>query len=205
VALAARLVLRPKVLLMDEPTASVDAASAQMIRDAALRARQAWGTTLVIASHDWQWLYEICDEVRHLFRGRFFGADEENFVFGPWIPDDDDFFVKPLSDGQVFCVPRPPSAKSAAILPSKAIRILHTASDASPARGILHGVISRLVHEKHTGRIVVTALFGNLPITIKVTRDDLRQLGLYPGLAITIHYDPRCIKWSDIGEKKPHI
>jgi energy-coupling factor transporter ATP-binding protein EcfA2 len=37
VALAARLVLRPDVLLLDEPTASVDAASAQQIKASALR------------------------------------------------------------------------------------------------------------------------------------------------------------------------
>jgi len=37
VALAARLVLKPKVLLLDEPTASIDAASAQLIKEASTR------------------------------------------------------------------------------------------------------------------------------------------------------------------------
>ncbi|HSM73591.1 MAG TPA: energy-coupling factor ABC transporter ATP-binding protein, partial [Desulfobacterales bacterium] len=70
VSLAARLALRPEALLLDEPTASVDAASAELIKTAVLRARDRWGTTLVIASHDRQWLYEICDHSLHLFRGR---------------------------------------------------------------------------------------------------------------------------------------
>ena len=48
VALAARLVLCPRVLLLDEPTASVDADSALRIKRAALAARERWGTTLVI-------------------------------------------------------------------------------------------------------------------------------------------------------------
>jgi tungstate transport system ATP-binding protein len=70
VALAARLVLKPEVLLLDEPTASVDSHSARLIRKASLKAREEWGTTLVVATHDWQWLYETCDTVLHLLHGR---------------------------------------------------------------------------------------------------------------------------------------
>ena len=73
VALAARLVLKPDVLLLDEPTASIDALSAQLMKDAVLNARREWGTTLIVASHDWQWLYGICDAVFHLLKGRVSG------------------------------------------------------------------------------------------------------------------------------------
>lgn len=69
VAMAARLALKPEVLLLDEPTASVDAASAELIRDAARRARDDWGTTVVVASHDRNWLDGVCDNHIHLFEG----------------------------------------------------------------------------------------------------------------------------------------
>lgn len=69
VALAARLVLKPKVLLMDEPTASLDTKSSRLIREAALRARKRNGTTLVIASHDLNWLTEVSDMTIHLEDG----------------------------------------------------------------------------------------------------------------------------------------
>lgn len=61
VALAARLVLRPEVLLLDEPTSSVDVASAQRMHEAVLEAKNSWKTTLVIASHDQTWLHGVCD------------------------------------------------------------------------------------------------------------------------------------------------
>lgn len=70
VALAARLALKPKVLLLDEPTASVDAASSELIRIASLAARTEWGATVVVASHDRQWLSDVCDEVLHLSDGK---------------------------------------------------------------------------------------------------------------------------------------
>jgi len=80
VALAARLALRPDVLLLDEPTANVDTSSAELIREAAFKAREEMGTTLVIASHDWQWLYEVCDRVLHLFNGKILGTGRENIL-----------------------------------------------------------------------------------------------------------------------------
>jgi len=61
VAMAARLALKPEVLLLDDPTSSVDRESAEKIRDAAKTARERWGTTIVVASHDRNWLDGLCD------------------------------------------------------------------------------------------------------------------------------------------------
>ena len=69
VALAARLVLRPEVLLLDEPTANLDAESTKQIKEAALAARKEWGATVVIASHDINWLQSICDKILALSDG----------------------------------------------------------------------------------------------------------------------------------------
>lgn len=51
VALASRLALRPRVLLLDEPTANVDAASARAIA-LAVKNSTAKGMTVVCATHD---------------------------------------------------------------------------------------------------------------------------------------------------------
>ena len=116
VALSARLALKPKVLLLDEPTANVDVASAQLIKEASLRARLELGTTLIIASHDWQWLYEICDEILPIFKGRIFGTGRETIIFGPWQKLGTDKWGKILSDKQEVWVPTPPDEEAAAII-----------------------------------------------------------------------------------------
>jgi len=69
VALAARLILRPEVLLLDEPTANLDAESTKQIKEASLAARRDWGATLVIANHDMNWLQSVCDKILTLSDG----------------------------------------------------------------------------------------------------------------------------------------
>lgn len=70
VALAARLVLRPEALLLDEPTAGLDRASTEHVQAAALAARARHGATLVIASHDLPWLASCADRILTMEGGR---------------------------------------------------------------------------------------------------------------------------------------
>jgi tungstate transport system ATP-binding protein len=55
---------------MDEPTASLDSKSAGLIHDAALSARDEYGASLVVASHDMAWLEAVTDHIHHLENGR---------------------------------------------------------------------------------------------------------------------------------------
>lgn len=68
VALAARLAFSPRVLLMDEPTASLDEESAARIADAA-RAVARRGTTVIVVSHDRDWLEPLAGRILKVRRG----------------------------------------------------------------------------------------------------------------------------------------
>jgi tungstate transport system ATP-binding protein len=70
VAMAARLVLQPEALLLDEPTTGMDRASVQHLHRAVLAARESRGVTLVIVSHDLAWLTACADTVLTLEEGR---------------------------------------------------------------------------------------------------------------------------------------
>ena len=52
VAIARAIVKRPSVVVADEPTANLDSKTAKQIMDLVMRLNQAWGTTVVIATHD---------------------------------------------------------------------------------------------------------------------------------------------------------
>ena len=70
VALAARLILRPEVLLLDEPTANLDEESTDIIRQAAFQARDEWGTNVILVSHDEEWLASVSQRTLRLKKGR---------------------------------------------------------------------------------------------------------------------------------------
>lgn len=50
-AVAAVLAMRPRVLVLDEPTASLDVASTERVMDALRRVNERWGITLVMIEH----------------------------------------------------------------------------------------------------------------------------------------------------------
>jgi tungstate transport system ATP-binding protein len=193
VALAARLALNPKVLLMDEPTANVDAASAWLIKEAALKARHELGTTVIVASHDWHWLYEVCDETIHIIRGKVFGSGREALIFGPWQNLKKGLWVKSLSDGQQLRVPRPPETESVAIINDFTVK--NDDSQVSEDAEVLIGSVSRLNLERKTGQIFATIMISDLPFTIGLAPQRAQDRNIYPGKTVFIHYRPERIKW----------
>ncbi|WP_422825344.1 ATP-binding cassette domain-containing protein [Thalassococcus sp. BH17M4-6] len=68
-ALARALASAPDLLFLDEPTASLDPASAQMIEDI-LRSEVARGTKIVLVTHDIAQARRLADDIAFLHRGR---------------------------------------------------------------------------------------------------------------------------------------
>jgi tungstate transport system ATP-binding protein len=192
VALAARLALRPKLLLMDEPTANVDAFSAQLIKDASLNARRNWGTTLVVASHDRQWLSEICDEVLHLFKGRMIVTKGETIVFGPWQKGDNGFWKKPLGSDQELVTPPPPAPDAAAV-----VEVMPMDSRNGGEKGVrsLEGTVTTLNLERCSGKVLATVLVGHLGFYAPLNQGALEAMGIFPGSRTSIFYRPERIRW----------
>jgi tungstate transport system ATP-binding protein len=196
VALAARLALEPEVLLMDEPTASVDAESAERIRQAALAARDHWGTTLIVASHDWSWLFEVCDIVWHLYAGTVFPTGTRTFLPGPWIPGPDHRWHRPLADGQHLVVPAGTDPSAPAYIESHRLRLTRQPVTGQ-GRVVLKGTVLRLALIRRTGQVVVTAAVGELALTAVLGPEVLRKEGMAPGDAISVAYPPEAVAWID--------
>ena len=70
VALAKALINEPDVLLLDEPTASLDPDTGDMVRGWLERYRVRSGCTILLASHNMAEVERLCDEVLMLRRGQ---------------------------------------------------------------------------------------------------------------------------------------
>jgi len=69
IGLAAALVQRPHLVVLDEPTAGVDPSGSRKIRDLIFELREQ-GITVVLSSHLLEQVQEVCDRVGIIFRGK---------------------------------------------------------------------------------------------------------------------------------------
>jgi tungstate transport system ATP-binding protein len=198
VALASRLALKPRVLLMDEPTISVDATSAQMIKAAALHAQRRWGTSLIVTSHDTQWLSDICDTVLLMFRGKILGTGQQTLVFGPWHLSDNGRAAVSLDRQQEFvvCSSPPDVNRSVAAIRADQLSLFPEASgEAQMQLHCLGGVLLQLGLDNGTGRILATVRVGSTVFNSYIPNSSGKTFQYVPGQNVWVGYDPNQVVW----------
>ena len=195
VALASRLVIRPRVLLLDEPTASVDVASASMINDASLMARNEWGTTLVISTHDSFWLHALADETLGLYDGRLVGSGAKNFILGPWKPTEKGLWEKTLSEGRRLLAVPALHPSTVAVLDASDIILSQTPPDTSMGDTILYGSVTQMIIENGSGQLLVKLASGESSFTSRITQVQATKAGLHPGQFVWLAFKANAFQW----------
>ena len=157
VALAARLILKPKVLILDEPTSGVDTNSAQLIKEAILQAKQKYNTTILISSHDHNWLNHICDERIALFQGELVQSGSVNLLFAPWEKDENNNLVKRFLDGQELTILNSENKKrdSVVMVNSDYITICKKGCDHMINQDTLMGKVSSIHQESSSDNLLI--------------------------------------------------
>ncbi len=195
VALASRLILDPEVLVLDEPTASVDSQSSAIIRSVILETREKLGTTVITVSHDLDWAYGASDEVISMFSGKIHSRGPENIIHGPWTRSEDGTLLKKLDDGQIITASSfPGSSKTGALDPEDIIISTGTTENIS-ARNAIKGTVTIMNLENGSDRVIVTMAAGGQVFSARITSGSLGKLGFLPGSEVTIIFKATAIKW----------
>ncbi|MDR3353483.1 MAG: energy-coupling factor ABC transporter ATP-binding protein [Synergistaceae bacterium] len=203
VSLAVRLALRPRVLLLDEPTANVDEASAILIKEAVVRARRDWGTTIVIASHDLAWLHDVATEIVGMYGGRVVGDGAANLIRGDWrIEGPEDRYVSIMLDGFKITADAPQPgilAKCAALSPSD-INVTVSPAASPDGHNSISCTLTQMSMERTTGSILCATDCGGISLKARISPDLARELKLCPGMRLTLSFPREALKFiSSLG------
>ncbi|MCA1794566.1 MAG: energy-coupling factor ABC transporter ATP-binding protein [Desulfotignum sp.] len=195
VALAARLVLKPDVLLLDEPVASVDAQSAALIRQASLAARENWGTTLVIASHDLAWLFDCSDTQISISNGTLFSTGMEIILPGPYASVHGQGLTTSLDDGQDIVLPPMTASGKTAVIQRENI---HLATGPTKDNGYDNQMNGQILSMQMTGRhqqIMTTITVSQMRFMLALDPQYSSSFHLQPGKEVCLMFRSQDILW----------
>jgi len=195
VALARALVLRPEILLLDEPMSALDGRTRERMRMELSRIRKLTGTTIIQITHHFEDVFALADRIAIMQEGHIVQIGETSDVF---LHPADTFVAEFLGIGNIIRgnsskagnITRitpilGPSFFAASEIAGDVVATLH-AEDvilsvepfASSARNCLPGIVSEVVAFGSTVRVILDVGF---PLTALLTRESCRDLHLERG------------------------
>ena len=195
VALARALVLKPEILLLDEPLSALDGRTRERMRKELSRIRKCTGTTIIQITHHFDDVFALADRIAIMHEGRIVQTGETPEVF---LHPADTFVAEFLGigniirgtasrvgnltqittrDGTTFFAASGITGDVVATLHAEDV-ILSEAPFASSARNCLFGAVTEVIPAGSTVRVVLDAGF---PLTALLTRESCRELHLEPG------------------------
>jgi len=198
VALARALVLRPAILLLDEPMSALDSRTRERMRRELLRIRRVTGTTIVQITHHFDDVFALADRIAIMREGTMVQAGETSDVF---LHPADTFVAEFLgisniirgqsqsegntvritpARGPAFAAASPVTGDVVATLHAEDV-ILSKAPFDSSARNCLPGTVTEIVSSGGTVQVILDAGF---PLTALLTRESCRDLDLKQGSGV---------------------
>jgi molybdopterin-binding protein len=195
VALARALVLKPQILLLDEPMSALDGRTRERMRRELSRIRKLTGTTIVQITHHFDEVFALADRIAIMREGQIVQVGETSDVL---LHHSDTFVAEFLGIGNIIrgtaskagnifqVIPeKGPAFFTASGMDGEVVATLH-AEDvilsqepfASSARNCLAGTVLELVPSGSTVRIILDVGF---PLMALLTRESCRDLHLEPG------------------------
>ena len=202
VTLGRALVLRPRLLLMDEPLASLDVPAKKALREDIIRLVKDMGVTAIYVSHDYHEVLEIADSLAVFLGGRLQQVGSPGHVFGFPVNEEVAEFLgaENLLEGEVveclqgtarisvggvllegICELPPGSAVKVQIHPEEVL-LLYDAGDSGSARNRLK---ARVVGVKTLGALVKVILDCGIPLVAFITKASQEEMGIEPGREMT--------------------
>jgi len=145
VALARALALRPRALLLDEPTANLDAALGTRMEAVLREVGREWGTAVVFSTHNFSQASRLADDILYLSEGRRVEYVHENCFSGPAGTDGRTSWIEPRP-GVRIVFPGALHGRVTCVIDPAVIRIVPADEGPAPPAGAnaLRGRVTRM-------------------------------------------------------------
>jgi tungstate transport system ATP-binding protein len=187
VAIARALVLDPQVLFLDEPTASVDAASTGLI-EAVMRRAAASGWSVILSSHHQAFAYRMADHLISMLEGRVVPAGEN--IFKGSVEATDELFTYFRTGGGLLRCPALEGEFTTAVLPLEDV-ILSKGEIQTSAQNQFEGIATAVDHGDRAVRVTLDCGF---PVRAVVTEYSRDHLGIEPGARFYVTFKASAIR-----------
>ena len=217
VAIARALVLKPEILLLDEPMSALDGRTRERMRAELSRIRRLTKTTIVQITHHFEDVFALADRIAIMRDGRIVQVGETSDVF---LHPADTFVAEFLGIGNIVRGVSEPSGNisrvttgtgavfyAASETTGEVVATLH-AEDvilsrepfASSARNCLFGTVTEIVPSGSTVRVILDAGF---PLTALLTRESCCDLLLEPGSRVYATFKASAVHVIPIENRQP--
>lgn len=196
VALAARIILKPEVLLLDEPVANVDEESSRIISETIRTMRSRHNTTVIVSSHDLTWLSSVTENIIKLSNGKILGSGNSNILSGPWIKGREMLWHATLPGGEKIYSSGPHAGETIAVLHPNDIILSKKKQSGTSAQNCLEGTVKLMVSENSGAVIRVEAEVSGKIFNAYITKSSASRLQLYPGSRVYLLFKATSIVWQ---------
>jgi tungstate transport system ATP-binding protein len=193
VALARALALHPRVLLLDEPTANLDA-SLGMRMEALLReVGPDRGTTVVFSTHNFSQASRLADRILYLSEGRRVEFSHENCFSGMADTDGRMSWIEP-KPGVRIVFPGAKRGHVTCVIDPAAIRVVSADGGAPPSPGanIFRGRVTRMETTDAGTALVRTG--GELVFRASVPVRDLEAGRIFLSREVLLRFEPESVE-----------
>ena len=88
------LIKEPKIIVLDEPTGTMDPITRVNVTDSILRARTELEQTFIIVSHDMDFVLDVCDRAALMRGGKLLDVGTPEEIVNQLTPDEKEDMLK---------------------------------------------------------------------------------------------------------------
>ena len=203
VAIARALAIRPRVLLLDEPTANLDAALGLRMEAVLREAGHDWGATVVFSTHNFSQASRLADSILYLSEGRRVEFSHENCFSGTAATDGRTSWIEP-APGLRIEFPGETRGHVTCIIDPSAIRLVAAGEQGgTPPSGpnVFRGRVSRM--ETTDAATALVRISGDLVFRATVPVGGLEAGGISLSREVLLTFEPRSVKV--VGERPAEV